>query len=224
MLVPDSTRRRYHVSGNDRCQIESNSTVGAGARRWAGSGRWAGGVSATVGSVGNAIGRFDHSHVSFASDEQERGIRIRHKLLRFGVIVHQQVADRPAFGKGAGRDQSVEVSQVVARSSPGLSSPAPATRKFRGSVGRTIGDAYQIDSALGRPLRQLLRIAGGIVSGNTGRPVGSRAGIEVVGVPDVLAFLRRRRENRPDQFAAESGRLPQRQRRRGAAVRRQPSD
>src|SRR5262249_6622452 len=63
--------------------------------------------------------------------------------------------------------------------------------------------------ALGRPIRQLLLIAGGLVSGNPGRPLWRIAGIEIVSVPDVPASLGRRRENSPDHPVAESGRLPQ---------------
>ena len=166
------------------------------------------GRSGEVGRPGDAIGRLDQSHAPFAGDEEERGIRIRHELLRPGVVVHQQLADGPAFGERAGGDQPVEVPHVPRVDLPDLHPQRPQHVRL-GPVRRAMGDAHQVDAAPGRPIGQLLRIAGGLVPGNPGRPVRSVAGIEVVEVPGVLALLDRRGEDCPGPFAAESGRLPQ---------------
>src|SRR3954470_24703236 len=91
-------RIQARFSGNDRLQIEANALVEADA--WG----WRGGRSGEVGSPGDAIGRFDQSHISFSGDEEECGIGIRHELLRGGVVVHQQLAHGPAFGERAGDD------------------------------------------------------------------------------------------------------------------------
>ena len=129
-------------SRNDFLQVESDALVEADA--W----RWAGGHSREVGRPGDAIGRLDHSHVSFAGDEEERGIRIRHELPRPGVVVHQQLADRPAFGERPGGDQPVEVSHVPRVDLPDRHPQRPEHVRL-GPVRRAMGDAHQVDAALG---------------------------------------------------------------------------
>src|SRR5262249_48881826 len=70
------------------------------------------------------------------------------------------------------------------------------------AVRQTTADADQIDTALCRPLRQLLRIARGFVPGNAGRPAGTVAGVEVHRLP---TFLGRGSENSMDHSVSELG-------------------